>query len=184
MFIGVQGSAHSYRPVLFFNAEESGLVGSNVYASMLKATGAPVKAAVCIDMIGFNSDNNHLFEIHEGHNDEDIRNASVSIAQTIANNAVRVPSMSSPQCYQGTSTVNNPDRTVFDGAIGRSDHASFHQQGYAVVVFEDFFINMPSEPVDDPNPNYHQASDLIIDASYGSNITNVLANAVLELARN
>lgn len=168
----------------FFNAEESGLVGSKVYASMLKATGAPVKAAICIDMIGFNSDSNHLFEIHSGHNDTDIRNASLSIAQTIANHTVREPSLSPPQIYQGTSTVTNPDRTLFDGAIGRSDHASFHQQGYpAVVVSEDFFINLPSEPFDDPNPHYHHASDLFVDASYGSSITNVLANAVLELAR-
>ncbi|MEK4237333.1 M28 family metallopeptidase [Paenibacillus sp. FSL H7-0714] len=168
----------------FFNAEESGLVGSKVYASMLKATGAPVKAAICIDMIGFNSDQNHLFEIHAGHIDADIRNASLPIAQTIANHVVGVPSLSPPQIYQGTSTDTNPDRTLFDGAIGRSDHASFHQQGYpAVVVSEDFFINFPSEPVDDPNPNYHHASDLFIDASYGSSITNVLANAVLELAR-
>ncbi|NKW96678.1 M28 family metallopeptidase [Bacillus toyonensis] len=166
----------------FFNAEESGLVGSKTYAAMLKATGAPVKAVICMDMIGFNGSNNHLFEIHAGYNDSAIRDSSLPIAQLIAKHTAGVDALSS-QIYQGTSTVSNPDRTLFDGAINRSDHASFHQQGYpAVVISEDFFINLPSEPTSDPNPNYHRRTDKSIDALYGSAITNVIANAVLELA--
>ena len=169
----------------FFNAEESGLVGSKVYASMLKAAGAPVKAVVCLDMIGFNSDRKPLFEIHAGYTDPVIRDKSVIIAQTIANHTSRVTTLSPPQIYQGTSNDDNlsPNRNLFDGAIDRSDHASFHQQGYpAVVVSEDFFPNLSSEQAFDPNPNYHHQSDTSIDAAYGSDITNVLANAVLELA--
>ncbi|WP_052660118.1 M28 family metallopeptidase [Bacillus cereus] len=169
----------------FFNAEESGLVGSKVYASMLKSTGAPIKAVICMDMIGFNRSKNQLFEIHAGYNDPSIRDASLSIAQVIKKHTAGVSSLSSPQIYQGTITGSNPDRTVFDGAINRSDHASFHQQGYpAVVISEDFFENLriPPEPPSDPNPNYHRRTDTSIDASYGSAITNVIANAVLELA--
>ncbi|MCM3201847.1 hypothetical protein A9488_07575 [Bacillus cereus] len=167
----------------FFNAEESGLVGSKAYASMLKSTGAPIKAVICMDMIGFNRSNNHLFEIHAGYNDPAIRDASLPIAQVIAKHTAEVSTLSPPQIYQGTSTTSNSNRTLFDGAINRSDHAAFHQQGYpAVVISEDFFINLPSEPTADPNPNYHSRNDTAINASYGSDITNVIANAVLELA--
>ncbi|MGR5961173.1 M28 family metallopeptidase [Bacillus cereus] len=137
----------------FFNAEESGLVGSKAYASMLKSTGAPIKAVICMDMIGFNRSNNHLFEIHAGYNDPAIRDASLPIAQVIAKHTAEVSTLSPPQIYQGTSTTSNSNRTLFDGAINRSDHAAFHQQGYpAVVISEDFFINLPSEPTADPNP--------------------------------
>ncbi|MBG9455851.1 hypothetical protein ABE61_17765 [Lysinibacillus sphaericus] len=147
----------------FFNAEESGLVGSKVYASKLKSTGAPVKAVICMDIIGFNSDKNHLFEIHAGYNDPAIRDASLPIAQVIAKHTSEVPTLSPPQIYQGTSAVSNPERTLFDAAINRSNHASFHQQGYpAVVVSEDFFVNLSSEPTSDPNPNYHHQSDTSI----------------------
>lgn len=168
----------------FFNAEEAQLAGSKVYASMLKATGAPVKAVICMDMIGFNSDRNYLFEIHVGYSNPAIRDKSVPIAQTIANHAAGVTNLSIPQIYQGTTNEEiDYNRDVFDGAINRSDHASFHQQGYpAVVVSEDFFNNLPSEPPYDRNPNYHRGSDTSIDASYGSDITNVIVNAVLELA--
>jgi hypothetical protein len=51
-------------------------------------------------------------------------------------------------------------------AAGRSDHASFHAQGYpAIVVSEDFFIGPGTEaPAPEENPNYHRPGDTFIDA--------------------
>ena len=53
----------------FFNAEEMGLIGSNAYASFLKDKDIPLRAIMCMDMIGYNNDINRLFEIHAGFTD-------------------------------------------------------------------------------------------------------------------
>ena len=145
----------------FFNAEEVGLIGSNVYASVLKEKGSSINSVICTDMIGYNSDNNKIFEIHAGHNDSHIRDISLPIAKQIATWAHSLGSLAPAQIYKGTQSdpplsANDSNRDVYDGAIGRSDHFSFQQQGYpACVVSEDFFTNLGSEPSQDPNPNYH-----------------------------
>ena len=167
----------------FFNAEESGLVGSQAYAAALKAWSAPVRAVVCVDMIGFNTDANRVFEVHAGATDPAVRDASVPIAQSVSSWAAALGALGPAQIYQGTNAGGGSDRLVYDGAIGRSDHASFQQQGYpAVVVSEDFFVNLPAEPAADTNPNYHRAADTVIDAAYGSDIACAITQAVQELA--
>jgi hypothetical protein len=167
----------------FFNAEESGLVGSKTYATMLKAAGAPIKAVVCTDMIGYDSDIARIFEIHAGYTDPAVRDASVPIADLIAMRAAHLGSLAPAQIYKGTNSVGGTDRALYDPAINRSDHAAFHQQGYpAVVVSEDYFVNLPSEPGADPNPNYHTANDTVIDSSYSADITCAIANAIKKLA--
>lgn len=167
----------------FFNGEEQGLIGSKAYASALKALGAPIRAVVCMDMIGFNSDANRLFEVHAGYTDPTVRDASVPIANTVASWAACLGALPQAQVYMGTSPYGGPDRTVADGAINRSDHAAFHQQGYpAVVVTEDFFGNLASEPMADPNPNYHRNADAVVDSAYGADIICAVGHAVRALA--
>lgn len=168
----------------FFNAEEVGLVGSHAYAAMLKANNAPVKAAVCCDMLGYNSDLQRIFEIHAGYTDAGVRDISVPIADNIASWAATLGALQPAQIYKGTQVYGGTDRDLYDGAINRSDHASFHQQGYpAVLVSEDFFANLATEPGNDPNPNYHTASDTVIDSSYVADIACAVAFAVKGLAR-
>lgn len=167
----------------FFNAEESGLVGSKAYAVMLKAAGAPIRAVVCTDMIGYNSDAARIFEIHAGYTDPAVRDISVPIADSIAAWTACLGALARAQIYKGTSSASGADRDLYDGAINRSDHAAFHQQGYpAVVVSEDFFANLPTEPGADPNPNYHKGNDIVIDSAFASDITCAVAFAVKELA--
>jgi len=168
----------------FFNAEEQGLIGSKAYAAHLKAFGAPVRAVICADMIGFNSDANRIFEIHAGYSDPIVRDISVPIAERIANWATTLGIPGPAQIYKGTASSGGLDRNIIDGAINRSDHASFHQQGYpAVVVSEDFFVNLGTEPGSDPNPNYHRATDTAIDYDYVSDIACVIEQTVKELAQ-
>jgi hypothetical protein len=167
----------------FFNAEEAGLVGSKAYAAMLKAANAPVKAVVCTDMMGYNSDAARIFEVHAGYTDSAIRDASVPIAESIAAWAASLGTLQPAQIYRGTIMGSGSDRNKYDGAINRSDHAAFHQQGYsAVVVSEDYFANLPTEPSKDPNPNYHRFGDVTIDSAFGADITCAIAYAVRELA--
>lgn len=167
----------------FFNAEEAGIIGSKVYAAMLKAAGAPIKAVICTDMIGYNSDAARIFELHAGYTDPAIRDTSVPIANAIALWAASLGMLAPAQLYKGTIGMSGADRDLYDGAIGRSDHAAFHQQGYpAVVISEDFFVNRATEPGADPNPNYHTRNDTVTDSAYGNDITCAMAYAVKELA--
>jgi hypothetical protein len=168
----------------FFNAEETGLVGSKAYAAKMKSLGAPIRAVICLDMIGYNSDPNRIFEIHAGFTDPAIRDLSLPLVAPVANAAAAYSRLAPAQVYSGTSWNGAPDRSVFDGAINRSDHAAFHQQGYpAILVSEDFFANLASEPSADPNPNYHRAADTTIDLTYARDIVCAVAKAVMILAQ-
>lgn len=180
---GMRGQLRHTVRFCFFNGEEQGLIGSKAYASAMKAYGAPIKAVVCMDMIGFNSDANRLFEVHAGYTDPAVRDASVPIANTVASWAASLGALPPAQVYRGTSPYGGPDRSVADGAINRSDHAAFHQQGYpAVVVTEDFFGNLASEPMADPNPNYHRNADAVVDSAYAADIVCSVGHAVRALA--
>lgn len=168
----------------FFNAEEQGLIGSKAYAQFLKSNNAPVKAAICMDMIGYNTDSNHLFEIHAGYTDATLRDLNVPFANEIEAQSVSIFGAGKAQVYQGTNSGSGTDRMVYDGAINRSDHAAFHEQGYpAVVVSEDFFANLSTEPTADGNPNYHRQNDTVIDPAYASKITCAIARAVREFVK-
>ena len=167
----------------FFNAEESGLVGSRAYAASLKAARAPVIAAVCADMIGYNSDQALAWEVHAGFTNERIRDLSVPVARVVADAGAQLGELPAAQLVTGTIPRDGDDPTRFDGAINRSDHASFQEQGYpGVLVSEDFFPNRPDEPSFDPNPNYHSNADIEVDGDYAAAITRAMSVAVLELA--
>jgi hypothetical protein len=167
----------------FFNAEESGLVGSRAYAASLKAADAPVVAVVCADMIGYNSDAAHTWEVHAGFTNARVRDLSVPLARVVADAAAQLGELPAPQVYTGTTATGGTHPGRVDGAINRSDHASFQEQGYpAVLVSEDFFPNRTTEPAADPNPNYHSNADVEIDGAYAAAITRAMSVAILELA--
>jgi leucyl aminopeptidase len=167
----------------FFNAEESGLVGSRAYAASLKAARAPVIAAICADMIGYNSDTALTWELHAGFTNARVRDLSVPVAQVVADAAAQLGELPPAQLYTDTTATGGTDPTRFDGAITRSDHAAFQEQGYpAVLISEDFFPNRPSEPAEDPNPNYHSNADIEVDGEYAAAITRAMSVAVIELA--
>lgn len=167
----------------FFNAEESGLVGSKAYASHLKSVNAPIRAVFCTDMMGYNSDGNRIFELHAGYTDPAIRDLSVPLATRVAAAAAAYGKLAPAQIYQGTGYAGAPDRTISDLAINRSDHAAFQQQGWgAILGSEDFFGNLPAEPAADPNPNYHMPSDTFVDLDYARDITCAFAKAIKDMA--
>jgi hypothetical protein len=168
----------------FFNAEEQGLRGSAAYASLMKSTGAPIKAVICIDMVGYRSGSAATFEIHAGAADPAVRDASVPIAEAVARWAGELTTLAPAQIYKGTLQAEQADRDLYDPAIGRADHASFHAEGYpAVVVSEDYFVNRSGEPPKAPNPNYHRFGDTAIDATYAADIARAVARAAQELAQ-
>ena len=162
----------------FFNAEEAGLVGSKAYAAQLKAQRAPVRGVFCLDMMGYNSDSSRIFELHAGYFDPAIRDLSVPLATQVADAAAAYGTLLPAQVYTGTGYTGAPDRTVYDGAINRSDHAAFQQQGWgAVLASEDFFANLATEPAPDGNPNYHRSADQTVDTAFARAITCAVGRA-------
>ena len=149
----------------FFNAEEAGLVGSKAYAA---AAQGPARTRAGGVLHGHDRlqlrqqpDLRAACRLHRPGDPRPQRAAGHSRSPR--------PRRRPARCFRRRCTAapgysGAPDRTVFDGAINRSDHAAFQQQGWgAVLASEDFFANLPTEPAPDANPNYHRSADQTID---------------------
>lgn len=155
---------------VLFNAEEHGLVGSKAYARNQAALAAPIIGVYQMDMIGYNTAPPRSFEVHVGYTPSiDVQNRSLVLAERMKRLTPQVsPGLELPQIY-----------TQPDPAAERSDHASFHERGYAAcVTSEDFFIGPePDSPAAEANPNYHKDKDTFVDYDYAADITRLVAAA-------
>jgi hypothetical protein len=130
-----------------WDKEEQGLLGSAYYAYLARSRNDDIIAVINMDMIGWDSNNDNIAEIH-------YRNYSTSFS--IADNMFKVNStyqigMNLEGIYPGTSA---------------SDHASFWNNNYpAVLLIEDYTF---SNGFRDFNTKYHTADDKIdlINRSY------------------
>jgi leucyl aminopeptidase len=167
-----------------FNAEEHGLIGSKAYARSQAAIRAKIDAVFQMDMIGYRGNqtaNARRFEVHAGFApSRAIEKRSLDLARILEKIYKTVsPNFASQQIY--------PDFEAGDGAdlaAGRSDHASFHERGYAAIcVSEDFFAGPKFDsPGAQPNPNYHKAGDRQIDYEYAADIARAIGAAALIVA--
>lgn len=158
-----------------FNAEEQGLVGSAMYARAQADAAAAIVGVFQMDMIGFcSAAAPATFELHVGYAaSAEVTQRSLRLAELCREVAPQVASgLLAPEIYKSHD----------DPAGGRSDHASFHQYGYAAcVVSEDFFTGFaPDAPPQ--NPHYHTAHDLSVTAAYAADIARVVAAAAWQLA--
>ncbi|RCJ19200.1 hypothetical protein A6S26_27505 [Nostoc sp. ATCC 43529] len=155
---------------VLFNAEEHGLVGSQAYARTQAAIAAPIIGVYQMDMIGYNIEPPRSFEVHVGYAKcADVQRRSLVLAQRLERLVSALsPTLEHPQIY-----------TQPDPAEGRSDHASFHQRGYAAcVTSEDFFAGpLPTSLSVEPNPNYHKDRDTFVDFDYAADIARVVGAA-------
>lgn len=155
---------------VLFNAEEHGLVGSKAYARTQAALAAPIIGVYQMDMIGYNVAPPRSFEVHVGYvPSADVQARSLVLAERMKR---LIPTLSSnlelPQIYIQP-----------DPAAGRSDHASFHERGYAAcVTSEDFFAGPePGSPSAEENPNYHKEKDTFVDFDYAADIARLIGAA-------
>lgn len=159
---------------VLFNAEEHGLVGSQAYAKAQAAKAAPIVGVYQMDMIGYNINPPRSFEVHVGYAaSADVEKRSLFLAQRLDRLVSTLsPTLDRPQIYTHSSFPPDP-------AEGRSDHASFHQRGYAAcVTSEDFFVgpDVASPPAEE-NPNYHRRKDTFVDFDYAADIARVIGAA-------
>jgi hypothetical protein len=136
-----------------------------------------------MDMVGWDSDEQAYFEIHAGHGTNSVRDTSVLLAEKIRAWGDAMAGLDGAQVYSGQIGTEGADRALYDPAIGRSDHASFQDQGFpAVVVSEDFFMNTSAESARDRNPHYHRVTDTAVNSAFGARIACAVARAVREMA--
>jgi len=146
---------------VLFTGEEQGLVGSRAYAGRLKREGANIVGVFNMDMIGYDSDGNGVFEIQAP--DED----SYQLGQLLISINNRYDLRLAPE--------------VPDQAPPWSDHASFARQGYpAVLIIEDTELG----ETEDFNPYYHTTGDTLeaLNLSYARRIVQAIVGAVAQLA--
>ncbi len=158
---------------VLFNAEEHGLVGSRAYARDLALLDAPVVAVLQMDMIGYDVLPERSFELHAGFAPAPAVEArSLDLAGLAAELQPAVsPALRAPQMY--------PTGDESDPAERRSDHSSFHEQGYAAILAsEDLFAGPgPGAPPAEMNPEYHLPTDASVDAGYAADIARLVTAA-------
>lgn len=170
---------------VLFNAEEHGLVGSKAYAKLQADSLEMIVAVLQMDMIGYNVKPPRSWEVHAGYWPvPDVQRRSVSLAKTVKSLSRAVsPNLEEPEIHFSKG-MHDDSR---DPAEGRSDHASFHERGYAAcVASEDFFPTPTPEnrmPESEGNPAYHRGRDTFIDPEYTADIARVIAATAWILAR-
>ena len=162
---------------VLFNAEEDGLVGSKAYARDEAFGGTRIVGVFQMDMVGFHAAGPEpgSFEVHVGFPSQQVVDRSLVLAEALRALAPTLaPNLAPPQIF----------RNADDPAAGRSDHASFHERGFAACVCsEDFFAGpAPDSPAPQPNPNYHKNTDTVVNVDYAADIARLVAGAVLATA--
>lgn len=120
----------------FWDEEERGLIGSSNYAKAAAARGDNILGVLNNDMLAYDSDSDHVFDIH---------------ADTAAYNL----RMKDTLLYVLDTLGLDLKAQILIPGTTRSDHASFWRNGYPAVFFGESFLG------GDPNPHYHRSTDRI-----------------------
>ncbi|MET8082085.1 M20/M25/M40 family metallo-hydrolase [Streptomyces sp. NPDC005303] len=158
---------------VLFNAEEQGLVGSKFYARAAAAADDRIAGVFQMDMIaGRQQGSTPTVEIHAGSSvPGPVVGSSNTLGALVANTVPVIDPAVTVQQLTGPS----------DPAIGRSDHASFHERGWAAIaVSEDIFAS-------DGRPGtgtrqYHTPGDTLLDQDHSPEFAATVARSVTATA--
>jgi hypothetical protein len=124
---------------ILFSGEEQGKNGSEYYAGQAYQHDENIEGMINLDMIGYDGNDDGVFEIHTGYmlDSQNIGNVVSAIVTDFNLSLV-------PEIYSGSQSTS------------RSDHYSFWFWDYpAVLLIEDFFDSSDSYPF------YHTTDDLL-----------------------
>jgi leucyl aminopeptidase len=164
--------AHRDIRFVFFNEEEEGIKGSDLYGRELRKVGTRVIGMFQMDMIGSDPGSPRVFELHAGSGANLlVRRDSLALAALVAQMAAQVSPTLLPQVYPATGEG--------DPGNGRSDHSSFHKHGFAACwATQDFFDGpLASDPPARRNQQYHLPGDVRVDEAYAADIARAIAAA-------
>lgn len=124
---------------VLFSGEEQGKYGSKYYAEQAFQNDENIAGVINLDMIGYDGNNDGIFEIHTGYELE-----SQNIGNLVAANVTNFNLSLTPQILAGAESTT------------RSDHYSFWVWNYpGILMIEDFFSSF------DQYPFYHSTSDVV-----------------------
>ncbi|MBI9043100.1 MAG: M20/M25/M40 family metallo-hydrolase [Anaerolineaceae bacterium] len=153
--------------VIWFTGEEQGLLGSKAYVR--KLTNESIVGVVNLDMISYDANDDHCFELHVG----DLP-ASEEVGNCLIQNI-------------GQYGLDLQSEVFLGDAIGFSDHASFWNADIGAVLVTENLTYMRSEndcKAREINPAYHQVSDQrnLLNSSMGFDLAKAGVATVASLA--
>ncbi|MFI2761713.1 M28 family metallopeptidase [Streptomyces echinatus] len=159
---------------VLFNAEEQGLVGSKFYARAAAATGDRIVGVLQMDMIaGLQSGSAPTVEIHAGSSvPGPVVGASDALGDLVARTVREIASDVTVQQLTGAD----------DPAVGRSDHASFHERGWAAVAVSEDLFSSPQGTPGTGTRQYHTPGDTILDEDHDTQFAASIARCVTTTA--
>ncbi|MFE9637226.1 M20/M25/M40 family metallo-hydrolase [Streptomyces sp. NPDC006463] len=159
---------------VLFNAEEQGLVGSKFYARAAAAEVDRIAGVFQMDMIaGRQRGSTPKVEIHAGSSvPGPVVGASDSLGDLVART---VPAFDPAVAVQH---LTGPD----DPAVGRSDHASFHERGWAAVAVSEDLFSTPDGAPGTGTRQYHTQGDTLLDQDHDTDFAATIAGSVTATA--
>ncbi|MFD0358221.1 M20/M25/M40 family metallo-hydrolase [Streptomyces sp. NPDC127110] len=165
--------ARSVRFVLF-NAEEQGLVGSKFYARAAAAEGDRIAGVFQMDMIaGLQRGAAPKVEIHAG---SAVPGPVVGASDALGDLVARTLAAFDPAVT--VQHLTGPG----DPAMGRSDHASFHERGWAAVAVSEDLFSTPEGAPGTGTRQYHTPGDTLLDEDHDSAFAATIAGSVTAAA--
>ncbi|MGF0174330.1 M20/M25/M40 family metallo-hydrolase [Streptomyces sp. Marseille-Q5077] len=159
---------------VLFNAEEQGLVGSKFYARAAAAQGDRIAGVFQMDMIaGLRPGSTPKIEIHAGSSvPGPVVGASDALGALVART---VPAFDPTVTVQHLTGADDP-------AVGRSDHASFHERGWAAVAVSEDLFSTPEGAPGTGTRQYHTPGDTLLDEDHDTGFAATIARSVTATA--
>lgn len=159
---------------VLFNAEEQGLVGSKFYARAAAAQGDRIAGVFQMDMIaGLQRGSTPKVEIHAG--------SSVPGTVVGASDALGALVARTVHAFDPAVTVQHLTGPG-DPAVGRSDHASFHERGWAAVAVSEDLFSTPDGAPGTGTRQYHTPGDTLLDQDHDTGFAATIAGSVTATA--
>lgn len=159
---------------VLFNAEEQGMVGSKFYARAAAAEDDRIAGVFQMDMIaGRQPGSTPVVEIHAGSSvPGPVVGASDALGALLADTLPAIDPTVTVQQLTGPS----------DPAIGRSDHASFHERGWAAVAVSEDLFGPTGEQNGTGTRKYHTPGDTLVDVDHSPQHAATVARSVTATA--
>ncbi|MET9684145.1 M20/M25/M40 family metallo-hydrolase [Streptomyces coeruleorubidus] len=159
---------------VLFNAEEQALVGSKFYARAAAAAGDRIAGVFQMDMIaGRQQGSMPTVEIHSG---SSVPGPVVSASDALGGRVARTVPVIDPEVT--VQQVTGAD----DPAVGRSDHASFHERGWAAVAVSEDLFSTPDGAPGNGTRQYHTPGDTLHDQDHSTDLAATVARSVTATA--
>jgi hypothetical protein len=142
----------------FWDEEESGLIGSQYFASQANSNNLDIQNVLNLDMIGYDSNDDGLLDIHT----YNVGNSNTLANLLIINNAIYDLPLSP---------------VIYNPGTWQSDHSSFWEYDYGAVMLIEAYYGA------DFNPFYHSSEDRIdnFNLHYFHNMSKLALSAVSTL---